>query len=164
LCELTPPCVLAESDDELEEPVIIYLTMYVYVEKPPIPGKKGKLSDSNKYVQKGPFKLKSMENYSTFLVKISAALPCPVFNIVQEKMTWKCQTPQNSPLLPLRKELGYSAMLEMIKAKWVSGHFAKLLISQCCEERSQQVVEQYDGPYQLFRRLDRWWHHHNPHL
>jgi len=117
LHELTPACVLAESDDDLEEPVVIDLTMYVYVEKPPIPGKKGKLSDSDKYVQKGPFKLKSTENYATFLIKISTALPCPVLNIVQEKITWKCQTPQNSPSLPLGKELGYSAMLEAIKAK-----------------------------------------------
>jgi len=58
-----------------------------------------------------------MESYSSFLVKILAALPCPVLNIVQEKMTWKCQIPQNSPSLPLGKELGYSVMLEMIKAK-----------------------------------------------
>jgi len=117
LCELTPACVLAESDDDLEEPVIFDLTMYVYIEKLPIPGKKRKLSDSDKYVQKGPFKLKSMENYATFLAKISTALPCPVLNIIQEKITWKCQTPQNSPSLPLGKELGYSAMLEAIKAK-----------------------------------------------
>ena len=101
--ELTPPHVLAESDDDLEEPVAIDLTMYAYIEKPPIPGKKGKLSDSDKYVQKGPFKLKSMETYSTFLNKISTALPCPVLNIVQEKMTWKCQIPQNSPSLPLKR-------------------------------------------------------------
>ena len=91
--------------------------MYVYVEKLPIPGKKGKLLDSNKYVQKGPFKLKSTETYSAFLIKISTALPCPVLNIVQEEMIWKCQIPQNLPSLPLQKELGYSAMLETIKAK-----------------------------------------------
>ncbi|KDR71134.1 hypothetical protein GALMADRAFT_102840 [Galerina marginata CBS 339.88] len=118
----------AESDDDLEEPIAIDLTMYVYVEKPPIPGKRGKLLDSDKYVQKGPFKLKSTESYSSFLVKISAALPCPVLNIVQEKMSWKCQIPQNSPSLPLGKELGYSAMLDTIKAKRVGSRVAIVMM------------------------------------
>jgi hypothetical protein len=113
--------------------------MYVYMERLPIPGKKGKLSDSNKYVQKGPFNLKSTENYSTFLVKISAALPCPVLNIVQEKMTWKCQTPQNSPSLPLGKELGCSVMLETIKAKWAGSQVGIVMMPPPVKPAEQPV-------------------------
>lgn len=112
----------------MEEPVVVDLTMYVYVEKPAAPGRKGKLSDSDKYVQKGPFKLKSTDTYANFLVKISTALPCPVLNIVEERTTWKCQIPQNSPSLPLGGQLGYSAMIEAIASKRVGARVAIIMM------------------------------------
>ena len=113
----------------MEEPVVVDLTMYVYVEKPAAPGRKGKLSDSDKYVQKGLFKLKSMDTYVNFL-KISTALPCPVLNIIEERTTWKCQIPQNSPSLPLGGQLGYSAMIEAITSKRAGARVAIIMMPQ----------------------------------
>ncbi|KIJ97344.1 hypothetical protein K443DRAFT_9995 [Laccaria amethystina LaAM-08-1] len=104
-----------EANDGEDNPTAIDLTLYVYVEKPLIPQLKGKPSESDKYIQKGPFKNKAMDTYSKFLVSISAVLPCPVLNIVEAKITWKCQTPQNSPSLPLGGETGYYTMIEALQ-------------------------------------------------
>jgi len=99
------------------KPTAINLTLYVYIEKPLLPWLKEKPSESNKYVQKGPFKHKLMDTYSKFLVSISVVLPCPVLNIIEAKITWKCQTPQNLPSLPLGGETSYSTMIEALQAK-----------------------------------------------
>ena len=90
---------------------------YVYVEKPLVPQAKGKPSESNKYIQKGPFKHKSTDTYCKFLVSISVALPCLVLNIIEAKITQKCQTPQNLHSLPLGGETSYSTMIEALQVK-----------------------------------------------
>ena len=124
----------------MEEPVIIDLTMYVYVKKPAAPGRKGKLSNSDKYVQKGPFKLKSMDTYANFLIKISTALPCPVLNIIEERTTWKCQIPQNSPSLPLGGQLGYSAMIEAIASKQAGARVAIIMMPPPVKPAERLVI------------------------
>lgn len=93
------------------------LTFYVYIEKPTVPTRKSKIPDTEKYIQKGPFKFKSTETYGAFLVRISKVLPCPVLNIVEKKTTWRFQTPQNSPSMPLGGPTGFSAMIESVAAK-----------------------------------------------
>jgi len=45
-------------------------------------------------------------------MKISQALPCPVLNIVEEKLMWKPQTPKNAMALLLGGETGFSAMVQ----------------------------------------------------
>ena len=82
-----------------------------------VPQAKGKCSESDKYIQKGPFKYKSTETYFKLSVSISAVLPYLVLNIVEAKITQKCQTPQNLASLPLGGETSYSTMIEALQAK-----------------------------------------------
>lgn len=111
------------SDEDEDEKVSIPLTCYIYIERPAAPRvTKGKISDAEKYVQKGPFVLQSTDSYSTFLLSISGAAPCPVLNIVDDKITWRCQTPGNSPYMPLGGRTGYTAMIDAIKAKRTGQH------------------------------------------
>jgi len=63
-------------------------------------------------MQRGPIDFKSTDSYASFLVKVSQALPCPVLNIVEEKLTWKPQTPKNVTPLLLGSGTGFSAMVQ----------------------------------------------------
>ena len=62
-------------------------------------------------MQHGPINFKSTDHYSSFLMKISQALPCPVLKIVKEKLMWKPQTPKNVTALLFGGETGFSAMV-----------------------------------------------------
>jgi len=105
------------SDDETPP---IDLTIFVYMEKlnPPCTAK-GKVEESDKYAQKGPFKLSSNEGYGTFLHKVSTTLPCLILHIIEEKILWKPQTPQNAKPLPMGAAMGYSTMINTLKVKRV---------------------------------------------
>ncbi|KAJ3487544.1 hypothetical protein NLJ89_g11701 [Agrocybe chaxingu] len=107
----------ASENSEGEKPPT-KLTIFIYIEKqnPPRTAK-GKIEESDKYAQKGPFKLSSNEGYATFLHKVSTALPCPVLHIIQDKIMWKSQTPQNVKPLPMGAETRYSTMIDALKAK-----------------------------------------------
>ena len=107
-----------EPAGEDEDKVSIPLTCYIYIERPAAPrATKGKVSDTDKYVQKGPFILQSTDLYSVFILCISTTAPCPVLNIIEDKITWRCQTPANSPCMPLGGRTGYAAMIDAIKSK-----------------------------------------------
>ena len=117
---------LDDSDDEAPP---IELTIFVYVEKPNPPRlTKGKVDESERYAQKGPFKLSSNDGYATFLRKVSTALPCPVLHIIEEKITWKPQTPQNAKPLPLGAETGFSTMIDALKAKRVGARVGIIIM------------------------------------
>ena len=108
------------SDDSDDEIPPVDLTIFVYVEKPNPPRTaKGKVEESDRYAQKGPFKLGSNDSYATFLHKVSTTLPCPILHIIEEKISWKPQTPQNAKPLPMGAATGYSTMIDALKAKKV---------------------------------------------
>lgn len=112
---------LDSSDDESqqEDPEVYTLTAYILVEKnipqPQRGSRPQKIPEAEKYMQRGPIDFKSTDRYSSFLVKISQALPCPVLNIVEEKLTWKPQTPKNATALLLGGETGFSAMVRSFR-------------------------------------------------
>ena len=109
-----------QSDDSDDEIPPVDLTIFVYVEKPNPPRTaKGKVEESDRYAQKGPFKLSSNDSYATFLRKVSTALPCPILHIIEEKISWKPQTPQNAKPLPMGAATGYSTMIDALKVKRV---------------------------------------------
>jgi hypothetical protein len=111
--------LVPESDVDEDEPAV-EITLYVYIEKPPPPRSgpgKSKINENDKFVQRGPFKLESTDSYATFLRKVADVLPCPILNIIKEKVTWKCQTPANAKALPMAGEPGYLAMVEALKMK-----------------------------------------------
>ncbi|EDR06517.1 uncharacterized protein LACBIDRAFT_328724 [Laccaria bicolor S238N-H82] len=108
------------SDDSGDEIPPVDLTIFVYVEKPNPPHTaKGNVEESDRYAHKGPFKLSSNDSYGTFLHKVSTALPCPILHIIEEKMSWKPQTPQNAKPLPMGAATGYSTMIDALKVKRV---------------------------------------------
>lgn len=91
--------VSVDASDASEAEESVELTAYVYIEKPVVPRTgKSKIPES---VQKGPFKFYSNDTYMRFLIKISTVLPWPFENILQDKITGKCQTPESSMPLPL---------------------------------------------------------------
>jgi hypothetical protein len=104
------------SDISEEDVEIIEITAYILVEKSSPPQMRGgratKLSESEKYVQRGPFKFKSADRYSSFIVQLLHTLPCPVLSIPQEKIIWRPQTPKSATPLLLGGETGYSAMVD----------------------------------------------------
>jgi len=123
---LTLEMFLEDSDDEVPP---VELTIFVYVEKPNPPrSTKGKVDKSKRYAQKGPFKLCSKDSYATFLCKVSTALPCPILHILEEKITWKPQTPQNAKPLPMGAETGYSTMIDALKAKRVGARVGIIIM------------------------------------
>ena len=116
-----------DSDDKI--PPAVDLTIFVYVEKPNPPRTaKGKVDESDKYAQKGPFKLSSNDDYPAFLAKVSTVLPCPILHIIEEKIMWKPQTPQNAKPLPMGTEKGYSTMVDALKAKRVGAHVGIIIM------------------------------------
>lgn len=123
---LTLETYLEDSDDEIPP---VDLTIFVYVEKPNPPRTaKGKVDESDRYAQKGPFKLSSNDRYPTFLHKVSTALPCPILHIIEEKIMWKPQTPQNAKPLPMGAETGYSTMIDALKAKRVGARVGIIIM------------------------------------
>jgi len=99
------------------------------VEKPNPPRMaKGKVKESDRYAQKGPFKLSSNDGYATFLHKVSTALPCPILHIIEEEMLWKSQTPQNAKPLLMGAETSYSMMIDALKAKRVGVHVGIIIM------------------------------------
>ena len=112
-----------QSDDLVDEIPPVDLTIFVYVEKlnPPCTAK-GKVKESNRYAQKGPFKLSSNDGYGTFLRKVSTVLPCLILHIIEEKMLWKPQMLQNGKPLLLDAATGYSTMIDTLKVKRVGAH------------------------------------------
>ncbi|KAF8164406.1 hypothetical protein BJ912DRAFT_1004170 [Pholiota molesta] len=112
---------VVQSDDETEEPVrVVEITAYIMVERPLPPQQRGrpaKVSENEKYLQRPPFKFLSSDNYATFIVKISQALPCSALNIIEDAISWKPQTPKSSALLLLGGETGYSSMVDHFVGK-----------------------------------------------
>jgi hypothetical protein len=122
---------VVQSDDETEEPVrVVEITAYIMVERPLPPQQRGrpaKVSENEKYLQQPPFKFLSSDNYATFIVKISQALPCSALNIVEDAISWKPQTPKSSALLLLGGETGYSSMVDHFVGK-KQGHVVMLMM------------------------------------
>lgn len=56
-------------------------------------------------------------SYQGFLFKLSKQLPCAVDDIVQEKITWKPQTPVSSRYLALGGEIGFASMVKQNSGK-----------------------------------------------
>jgi hypothetical protein len=65
--------------------------------------------------------------YSTFLGELARDLPCSVFDIVEDKMTWRFQTPQKSPVLSLGRKVGYDSMISQNKDR-KSGRIISLMM------------------------------------
>ena len=111
------------SDIEDVEPTVntVTLTAYILVEKnqpSQHPGRKNaKVAENDRFVQRGPFQFKDTDSYASFLVKISQALPCPLLNIVENKITWRPQTPKSTMPLLLGGQPGYDAMITTITSK-----------------------------------------------
>ncbi|CAA7262386.1 unnamed protein product [Cyclocybe aegerita] len=115
------PSVKEDDEDVVEAQEMYEITAYILVEKTLPPPQRGsraaKVAEADKYLQRGPFKFKSTDSYSTFLVAISNALPCPVLNILQDKITWKPQSPKNATALLLGGATGYPALIETFRNK-----------------------------------------------
>ncbi|EDR03869.1 uncharacterized protein LACBIDRAFT_306644 [Laccaria bicolor S238N-H82] len=107
-----------KSDDSGDEIHPVDLMIFVYVKKlnPPCTAK-GKVEESDKYAQKGPFKLSSNDDYGTFLHKVSTVLPSLILHIIEDKMSWKPQMPQNAKPLPMGASMGGLYCSPMIPAK-----------------------------------------------
>lgn len=86
-----------------------------------------KINENDKFVQCGPFKLDLTDSYVMFLCKVVDILPCPILNIIKEKVTWKCQTPANAKALPMAGEPRYLAMVEALKTKKWGSHVAIMI-------------------------------------
>ncbi|KAJ7474624.1 hypothetical protein B0H11DRAFT_2429030 [Mycena galericulata] len=69
------------------------------------------------YIRRGPFKFFSDCSFEDFLVKITDILPCPIENIVLDKVEWKPQTPANRTPLPLGGTVGYSVLCNEMKER-----------------------------------------------
>ena len=110
---------ISDDDSQAEDPEVYTLTAYILVERnipqPQRGSRAQKIPEAEKYMQRGPIDFKSTDRYASFLVKISQALPCPVLNIVEEKLTWKPQTPKNATTLLLGGETGFSAMIRSFR-------------------------------------------------
>jgi hypothetical protein len=109
----------SDNESQEEDPEVYTLTAYILVERnipqPQRGSRPPKIPEAEKYMQRGPIDFKSTDRYASFLVKISRALPCPVLNIVEEKLTWKPQTPKNATALLLGGETGFSAMVRSFR-------------------------------------------------
>lgn len=103
-----------------EDPESIEVTAYIYVERP-IPSAPArtasssrvhKPTDEEKYLARGLITFTASTPYFSFLLSLSAQLPCTVKSLVQEKITWKFQVPQKSPYLALGGEVGFASMIK----------------------------------------------------
>ena len=125
-------CILSTSFSLLfflqhlaEDPENIEVTAYIYVEHP-IPSalartassfRAHKPTDEEKYLARGLITFTGSTPYFSFLLSLSAQLPCTVKDIVQDKITWKFQTPQKSPYLSLGGEVGFASMIKQNKSR-----------------------------------------------
>ena len=58
---------------------------------------------------------KASVSYKTFLDGVANQLLCAVEDIIQEKVTWKFQSPAQSTHLSLRGKVGFCSMVGQIR-------------------------------------------------
>jgi hypothetical protein len=98
------------------------MTTYIYVERlvsnAPIRAASGsrahKPTEEEKYVARGIVMFKASTPYATFILCISEQLPCATEDIIQEKITWRFQTPMKSAYLSLSGEVGFASMVNQL--------------------------------------------------
>ncbi|KAF8151377.1 hypothetical protein B0H34DRAFT_861891 [Crassisporium funariophilum] len=71
-----------------------------------------------KYIARGLVMFKSSTLYTNFLLSVAEQLPCVIEDIIQEKITWRFQTPMKSTYLPLSGEIGFASMPTVEKPFW----------------------------------------------
>jgi len=127
-CSFLQVATSDNSDEDVQLPITI--TAYILVERPlpvvPACSRSSKINEQDKYVQRGPFKFLATDKYTSFLANIAVALPCPILNIIEDKITWKPRAPARSPL-PLGGETGYSALVEYFAPK-KTGHVVMIMM------------------------------------
>ena len=111
------------SQDVSEEPEEEKITAYIFVEQP-IPtalARSGTNVRAHKLTEKfmacGLIMFTPKTSYHRFLVKLSHQLPCAIDDIVQEKITWKFQTPLSSRYLALGGEISFESMVKQTANK-----------------------------------------------
>ena len=77
------------------------------------------------------------KNLTTFLRKVSTALPCPILHIIEEKFSWKPQMLQNAKPSPLGMATGYPTMIDALKVKRVG----VLGSSSCRHQKSLMKIQ-----------------------
>lgn len=112
-----------DSDTDEPPPSITY---YVFIPKvlPATSSKRNsrsKISDDDKYLQRGPFSVPTAAPYSKLLDGIAAALPCPRTNILEAQIVWKPKKPKNAEKLALGKADGYQVLVTEMEEKAPSG-------------------------------------------
>jgi hypothetical protein len=111
----------------------VEITAYIFIERPTpsVLPKRGsgsrKTSDEDKYKPHGLLTFNSDTPYFSFLFELSRHLPCSVSDIVEDKMTWRFQTPQKSPVLSLARKVGYDSMVSQNKDR-KSGRIISLMM------------------------------------
>jgi hypothetical protein len=102
-----------------DEDEAVNIIGYVHVLKPTsalLPPTRGrgvpKLKPESLYIERGPFKFLSDCSFDHFLSALAISLPCPVEDLVLDKITWVPQTPANRAPLPLGGAIGFDVLRE----------------------------------------------------
>ncbi|KAJ7728752.1 hypothetical protein B0H16DRAFT_1470341 [Mycena metata] len=108
------------DDSDMDEPPST-ITYYVFIPKilPATSSKRGgrKLSDEDRFIQRGPLTIPTTAPYSSLLNAIATALPCPRGNILESQILWKPKKPKNADKLALGYAAGYKVLVDEMEEK-----------------------------------------------
>ncbi|KAJ7210491.1 hypothetical protein GGX14DRAFT_565702 [Mycena pura] len=108
-----------KSDDEKEDGTVpLKACLYVKWPLPPTVPARGhsKGKPMQEYLEKGPYKFSSGDDFNTFLTLIARLLLCPKSNIAVDTLKAKPDHPGNAKTMKMNTETGYETIMEKVVA------------------------------------------------